>query len=97
MELFRPGAIIERMLGDLRRIIAVRTNMNLGQTARFLDWRDGQMRNGKVIAMKDPQVTLHKEGARRESLSCHAVIRHEAKKNPLRWGRRAGLRLCETL
>lgn len=96
MELFRPGAIIERMLGDLRRIIAVRTNMNLGQTARFLDWRDGQMRNGKVIAMKDPQVTLHEEGARRESLSRYAVIRYEAKKNPLRWGNVRVLMLGET-
>ena len=41
---------IERLLADPRRIIAVRTNMNLGQTVRFLDWRDGQMRNGKVVA-----------------------------------------------
>ena len=37
-------------MADPRRIIAVRTNMNLGQTVRFLDWRDGQMRNGKVVA-----------------------------------------------
>ncbi|MDM0109298.1 hypothetical protein QTH97_30475 [Variovorax sp. J22R24] len=53
-------------MADPRRIIAVRTNMNLGQTVRFLDWRDGQMRNGKVVAMKDTQVTLHEEGTRRE-------------------------------
>jgi len=66
LELFQLSTIIERMLGDPRRIIAVRTNTNLGQTARFLDWRDGQMCNGKVIAMKDPQVTLHEEGARRD-------------------------------
>jgi hypothetical protein len=39
--------------------------MNLGQTMRFLDWRDGQMRHGKVVAMKDTQVTLHEEGTRR--------------------------------
>ena len=66
LELFQLSAIIERMLPDPRRIIAVRTNMNLGQTVRFLDWRDGQMRNGKVVAMKDRQVALHEEGTRRE-------------------------------
>lgn len=66
LELFQLSAIIERMLADPRRIIAVRTNMNLGQTVCFLDWRDGQMRSGKVVAMKDTQVTLHEEGSRRE-------------------------------
>ncbi len=66
LELFQLSAIIERMLADPRRILAVRTNMNLGQTVRFLDWRDGQMRSGKVVAMKDTQVTLHEEGTRRE-------------------------------
>jgi hypothetical protein len=66
LELFQLSTIIERLLADPRRIIAVRTNMNLGQTVRFLDWRDGQMRNGKVVAMKDTQVTLHEEGTRRE-------------------------------
>ncbi|QOF76544.1 hypothetical protein [Variovorax sp. 38R] len=66
LELFQLSAIIERMLADPRRILAVRTNMHLGQMVRFLDWRDGQMRNGKVVAMKDMQVTLHEEGSRRE-------------------------------
>ena len=66
LELFQLSAIIDRLLADPRRIIAVRTNMNLGQTVRFLDWRDGQLRNGKVVAMKDTQVTLHEEGTRRE-------------------------------
>jgi hypothetical protein len=66
LELFQLSTIIERLLADPRRIIAVRTNMNLGQTVRFLDWRDGQLRNGKVVAMKDTQVTLHEEGTRRE-------------------------------
>ena len=66
LELFQLSTIIERLLADPRRIIAVRTNMNLGQSVRFLDWRDGQMRNGKVVAMKDTQVTLHEEGTRRE-------------------------------
>jgi hypothetical protein len=53
LELFQLSTIVERMLADPRRIIAVRVNMHLGQTVRFLDWRDGQLRNGRVVAMKD--------------------------------------------
>ncbi|WP_157609991.1 hypothetical protein [Variovorax sp. Root434] len=98
------------MLGDPRRIIAVRTNTSLGQTMRFLDWRDGQMRNGKVTRVSASAMaalvlvsgfsTWSKYQQKCwyfAALSRYAVIRHEAKKNPLRWGRRAGLRLCETL
>ena len=65
LELFHLNTLIERMLADPRRIIAVRTNMHMGQTVRFLDWRDGQMRNGRVVAMGDAKVTLHEEGTRR--------------------------------
>ena len=74
LELFQLSTIIERLLADPRRIIAVRTKMNLGQTVRFLDWRDGQMRNGKVVAMKDTQVTLHEEGTRREWKLPYAAV-----------------------
>jgi len=66
LELFQLSTLIERMLADPRRIIAVRTNMHMGQTVRFLDWRSGQMRNGRVVAMGDAKVTLHEEGSRNE-------------------------------
>jgi hypothetical protein len=66
LELFQLNTLIERMLADPRRIIAVRTNMHMGQTVRFLDWRDGQMRNGLVVAMGDTKVTLREEGTRIE-------------------------------
>lgn len=74
LELFQLSAIIDRLLTDPRRIIAVRTNMNLGQTVRFLDWRDGQMRSAKVVAMKDTQVTLHEDGTRREWKLPYAAV-----------------------
>ncbi|MEP7299606.1 MAG: hypothetical protein ABI702_25775 [Burkholderiales bacterium] len=66
LELFQLSTLIERMLADPRRIIAVRTNMHMGQMVRFLDWRDGQMRNGRVVAMGDAKVTLHQEGTKTE-------------------------------
>lgn len=74
LELFQLSTIIERMLADPRRILAVRTNMHLGQTVRFLDWRDGQMRTGKVVAMKDTQAVLHEDGTRREWKLPYAAI-----------------------
>ena len=74
LELFQLSAIIERMLADPRRIIAVRADMHLGQTVRFLDYRDGQMRSGKVVALKAAQVTLHEAGTRREWKLPYAAV-----------------------
>jgi hypothetical protein len=74
LELFQLQAIIERMLADPKRIIAVRINMHLGQTVRFLDWRDGQMRSGKVVDLRDTQVVLHELATRREWKLPYAAI-----------------------
>jgi hypothetical protein len=74
LELFQLQAIIERMLADPKRIIAVRINMHLGQTVRFLDWRDGQMRSGKVVDLRDTQVVLHEPATRREWKLPYAAI-----------------------
>lgn len=74
LQLFQLQTIIERMLADPQRIIAVRTNMHLGQTVRFMDWRDGQMREGKVVQMRDTQVVLHEPATRREWKLPYAAI-----------------------
>lgn len=64
LELFELNAVIARMLADPRRILQVRKDLHLGQSVRFMDWRDGRMRAGKVIAFKDTQLTLQEEGTR---------------------------------
>lgn len=74
LELFQLQTIIERMLADPKRIIAVRIHMHPGQTVRFLDWRDGQMRSGKVVEMRDTQVVLHETATRREWKLPYAAI-----------------------
>ena len=74
LELFELNTVIERLLADPRRIIAVRKNMHLGQTVQFMDPRDGQMRSGKVVAMKDTKVTLHETGTRREWLMPYIAV-----------------------
>ncbi|EMR0646318.1 hypothetical protein RM412_005733 [Pseudomonas aeruginosa] len=74
LQLFELSTVIERLLADPRRIIAVRVNLHLGQTVRFLDWRDGSLREGKVLAMKDTQVVLQDLRERREWKLPYAAI-----------------------
>jgi len=74
LELFQLSTLIERLLADPRRIIAVRKDMNLGQTVRFVDWRDGSMHEGKVVAMRDTQVTLQDLRERKEWKLPYAAI-----------------------
>jgi hypothetical protein len=66
LELYQLSTVIERLLADPRRILAVRKDLHLGQTVRFMDWRDGSLREGKIVAMRDTQVTLHDLRERRE-------------------------------
>lgn len=74
LELFQLSAVIDRLLADPRRIIAVRSKLHLGQTVRFVDWQTGEMRLGKIVAIKDTQVTLHEQDARREWKLSYAAI-----------------------
>ncbi|MEJ8852813.1 hypothetical protein [Variovorax rhizosphaerae] len=64
-QLYQLKALIEGMLADPRRGIAARANLHLGQPVQFVDFRDGQMRRGKIIAMRDTQATVLEEGTRR--------------------------------
>jgi hypothetical protein len=64
LQLFQLNSVIERMLADPKRIVQVRKDLHLGQTIRFMDWRDGRMRTGKIIVMKDTQLTVHEDGTR---------------------------------
>jgi hypothetical protein len=64
LQLFQLNSVIERMLADPRRILQVRKDLHLDQTVRFMDWRDGQMRVGTVVAMKDTQLTIQEQATR---------------------------------
>ncbi len=74
LELFQLSTLVQRMLADPRRILAVRTNMHSGQIVRFLDWRSGQMRDGRVIAMGDANVTLYDESTRQQWKLPYAAV-----------------------
>jgi hypothetical protein len=58
LRLYQLKAIIEGMLADPRLSFAARTQLLLGQAVRIVDFRDGQMRSGKIIAFRDTQATV---------------------------------------
>ena len=74
LEVFELSTIIDRLLADPRRVIAVLGNLNLGKAVRFMDWRTGQMRSGKVVELKGNQVTVHEDGTRSHWKLSYAAI-----------------------
>ncbi len=74
LQLYQLKAIIEAMLADPRRGIAARASLHLGQSVQFVDFRDGQMRRGKIIAMRDTQATVLEQGTKRTwKIPCVAI------------------------
>lgn len=74
LQLYQLKALIEGMLAEPRRAMAARANLHLGQPVQFVDFRDGQMRRGKIIAMRDTQATVLEEGTKRTwKLPCLAM------------------------
>ena len=74
LELFELSTIIDRLLADPRRVAAVVSKLNLGKSVRFMDWRTGQMRSGKIVEIKSSQVTVHEEGTRSHWKMSYAAI-----------------------
>jgi hypothetical protein len=65
LQLYQLKAVIEGMLGDPKRGLAARAKLHLGQSVRFVDFRDGQIRQGKIIAFRDTQATVLEQGTKR--------------------------------
>lgn len=65
LQLYQLKAIIEGMLADPKRGLAARASLHLGQPVRFVDFRDGQIRQGKIIAFRVTQATVLEQGTKR--------------------------------
>jgi hypothetical protein len=59
LELYQLAALIERLITDPRRLVAIRKDLHLGQVVRFYDARYDTMRLGRVVEMREAQLTLH--------------------------------------
>ena len=66
LQLYQLKTIIEGLLADPRRMMEACAGLHLGQAVRFVDFRTGQLRQGKVIAKHPTQATVF-EGAVRRS------------------------------
>lgn len=73
LDLYRLSGVIERLLADPKRIIAVRLHLHLGQIVRYVDWRDGNLREGCVLAMHDAQATVLGQDGRQWKLPYAAI------------------------
>lgn len=58
LQLYQLAAVVDRLLTDPRRIVAIRKDLHLGQVVRFYDDRTDKMRLGRVIEMRDTQVIV---------------------------------------
>ena len=45
-------------MADPRRIVQARSQLHMGQLVKYWDWRTGKLREARITAMKDRQVTL---------------------------------------
>lgn len=62
LELYQLSMILHRLMSDPARILSVRKTLQIGQTVRYLNSQasglEPAMRSGRVVAMKDREVTL---------------------------------------
>lgn len=61
LDLYQLSLMIDRMLGDPKRIMQVRQALHVGQRVRYLDSRDGQLRSGLVVELKSRQLIVFDE------------------------------------
>lgn len=59
LELYQLAALVERLMTDPRRMLAIRRDLHLGQVVRFYDARRDTMRLGRVVQLRDAHLTVH--------------------------------------
>lgn len=64
LELFSLSTVIDKLLADPRRIIAIRQPLLLGQTVRFYNPQTGDLQDGRIRVMADRQVTIEQQNTR---------------------------------
>jgi len=58
LDLYRLEWAIRRLHSEPKRIIAIRSRLNLGMTVRFFCAQDGAMHLGRVVALRDRDLTI---------------------------------------
>jgi len=85
LELYQLSALVERLMTDPQRILAIRKDLHMGQVVRFYDARRDAMREGRIVEMRDAQLTLDDTQQRLQWKLPYAAIEppeHRAQPSP---------------
>lgn len=58
LDLYRLGHAIRALYSEPRRILTARTKLHAGMVVRFFDDIDGVFRNGRIVALRDRDMTI---------------------------------------
>nr|WP_297358077.1 hypothetical protein [uncultured Caldimonas sp.] len=58
LELYQLAALVERLMTDPRRIVAIRKDLHLGQVVRFYEARHDKLLQGRIIDLRDTSLTV---------------------------------------
>ena len=73
-ELYQLSWVIEQLMADPRRIVQARSQLHMGQLVQYWDWGTGKLREARIAAMKDRQVTLIDEQSKQRLGVLYAAI-----------------------
>ena len=65
LQLYQLKTLIEGMLAQTKRTMQSCASLHLGQAVRFVDFRTGELRRGKVVAKHPTQATVLEDMVRR--------------------------------
>lgn len=83
LELYQLAALVERLMTDPRRIVAIRRALHLGQAVRFYDARHDRLQAGRIVEMREAQLTVESTEVRLQwKLPYAAVVRPEPSAEP---------------
>ncbi|HUP07526.1 MAG TPA: hypothetical protein VMU47_10265 [Caldimonas sp.] len=58
LDLYRIEVAVRKLRDEPQRIIGVRQHLHLGMTVHFMNDRDAAMHTGRIVAMRDRDVTI---------------------------------------
>ncbi|MGJ7488611.1 hypothetical protein ACSFA2_25340 [Variovorax sp. LT2P21] len=73
-ELYQLSWVIEQLMADPRRIVQARSQLHMGQLVKYWDWGTGKLREARIAAMKDRQVTLLDEQSKQRLSVLYAAV-----------------------
>lgn len=74
VDLYELGLMINRLLADPVRVLAIRKHLHLGAPVMFFDHRRNALAPGRVIELRQKEVCVQEDGARTSWVLPYAAI-----------------------